>query len=289
LLATGIHERDEICLAIDIGTNTEVLLGNKEEVLACSCASGPAFEGAHIKHGMRAATGAIEKIIIGEDLDVKCRTIDDEKPRGICGSAMVDFLAEALKAGVIDVTGIFSREVESERLRSGERGLEFVVAWREETSTGEDIVVTQNDIKEIQLAKAAIHTGISILMKKKGVTEKDIDTFFIAGAFGSYINPENARIIGMYPELPLEKIRVVGNAAGTGARMALCSKEVRETAEKVVERINYVELAAETCFQAEFLNSYFLPHADLSRYPETGELLKRLGKYPKKPPVYFPT
>ncbi|MBS7288187.1 MAG: DUF4445 domain-containing protein [Candidatus Freyarchaeota archaeon] len=117
----------------------------------------------------------------------------------------------------------------------------------------------------------------------------DIDTFFIAGAFGSYINPENARIIGMYPELPLEKIRVVGNAAGTGARMALCSKEVRETAEKVVERINYVELAAETCFQAEFLNSYFLPHADLSRYPETGELLKRLGKYPKKPPVYFPT
>ncbi|MEM3148559.1 MAG: ASKHA domain-containing protein [Candidatus Jordarchaeales archaeon] len=289
LLATEIYKRDEICLAIDIGTNTEVILGNKEEILACSCASGPAFEGAHIRHGMRAATGAIERISIKEDLEVEYRTIDGGKPRGICGSAMVDFLAEALKAGLIDVTGVFNKEISSERLRGGERGLEFVVAWREETSTGEDIVVTQNDIKEILLAKAAIHTGISILMRKKGVAEEDVDVFFVAGAFGSYINPENARIIGMYPELPLEKIRVVGNAAGTGARMALCSREVRETAESVVGKIKYVELAAEAGFQAEFLNSYFLPYADLSKYPETSELLKKLGKYPKKPPVRFPT
>ncbi|MEM2573704.1 MAG: ASKHA domain-containing protein, partial [Candidatus Jordarchaeales archaeon] len=289
LLATEIYKRDEICLAIDIGTNTEVILGNKEEILACSCASGPAFEGAHIRHGMRAATGAIERISIKEDLEVEYRTIDGGKPRGICGSAMVDFLAEALKAGLIDVTGVFNKEISSERLRGGERGLEFVVAWREETSTGEDIVVTQNDIKEILLAKAAIHTGISILMRKKGVAEEDVDVFFVAGAFGSYINPENARIIGMYPELPLEKIRAVGNAAGTGARMALCSREVRETAESVVGKIKYVELAAEAGFQAEFLNSYFLPYADLSKYPETSELLKKLGKYPKKPPVRFPT
>lgn len=289
LLATEIYKRDEVCLAIDIGTNTEVLLGNREEILACSCASGPAFEGAHIKHGMRAATGAIEKIRINEDLEVEYGTIDGEKPRGICGSAMVDFLAEALKVGVIDVTGVFNKEIDSDRLRGGEGGLEFVVAWKDETSTGDDIVITQGDIREILLAKAAIHTGISILMRKKGLAERDITLFFIAGAFGSYINPENARIIGMYPELPLERIRVVGNAAGTGARMALCSKDVRETAERIVGGIRYVELAAEACFQAEFLNSYFLPYADLSKYPETSELLRKLGKYPKKLPVYFPT
>ncbi|MEM1798129.1 MAG: ASKHA domain-containing protein, partial [Candidatus Jordarchaeales archaeon] len=289
LLATGMYKRDEMCLAIDIGTNTEVLLGNKDEILACSCASGPAFEGAHIKHGMRAATGAIEKIKIDEKFEVKYETIDGEKPRGICGSAMIDFLAEALKAGLIDFTGVFNREISSDRLRSGERGLEFVVAWGEETFTGEDIVITQNDIKEILLAKAAIHTGISILMKKKGLTERDIDVFFVAGAFGSYINPENARIIGMYPELPLERVRVVGNAAGTGARMALCSRDVRETAETLVGKVKYVELAAEAGFQAEFLNSYFLPHADLSRYPETSDLLRKLGRYPKRPPVCFPT
>ena len=288
MLATEIYRRNELCLGLDIGTNTEVFLGNEDEILSCSCASGPALEGAHVKNGMRAATGAIEKVAIDPNtFAVQYWTIDRAKPCGICGSAMVDILAEMLKAGIIDVTGVMNKNVASSRLRAGEAGFEFVLAWKEETATEEDVVITQKDIREIQLAKAAMHTGAVTLMRKKGILEADIDTVFIAGAFGSYIDPENARIIGMYPEVPLERVKFVGNSAGTGARMALVSRAARKTAEEILDKVKYVELAAEPNFQAEFLNSYILPYADLSKYPQTSELLRTLGRYPKKLPVHF--
>jgi len=283
ILATEIYKKDELCMALDIGTNTEVVLGNKEYMLTCSCASGPAFEGAHIKHGMRAASGAIEKVTIDpKSLEVKYKTVDDAKPCGICGSAIVDIPAEMLKAGIIDVTGKMNKDLNSPRLRDKEGVLEFVLAWKEEASTGGDIVVTQKDLREIQLAKAAMHTGAAILMKEAKVTEEDIDVVFIAGAFGSYIDPEKARIIGMYPEVPLKKVKVVGNAAGTGARMALVSKTARKTAEEISKKVKYIELANEPNFQKELMNSYYIPYADLSRYPETGLLLRKLDRYPKK-------
>jgi len=287
ILATEIYRRDELCLALDIGTNTEVVLGNKDWMLACSCASGPAFEGAHIKHGMRAASGAIEKVTIDpENLEVKYKTIDDAKTCGICGSAIVDIPAEMLKTGIIDVNGTMNTCPNLPRLREKEGVKEFVIAWKEETSTGGDIVITQKDLREIQLAKAAMHTGAATLMKEAKVKEKDIDLVFIAGAFGSYIDPENARIIGMYPEVPLKKVRVVGNAAGTGARMALVSKTAREIAEEISRKVKYVELANDPNFQNELMNSSFMPYADLSKYPETSKLLKKLGRYPKKlPPI----
>ncbi|MDH5770474.1 MAG: ASKHA domain-containing protein, partial [Candidatus Bathyarchaeota archaeon] len=288
ILATEIYKKAELCMALDIGTNTEVILGNKEYMLACSCASGPAFEGAHIKHGMRAASGAIEKVTIDpKSLEVKYKTIDDIKPCGICGSAIVDIPAEMLKAGIIDVTGKMNKDLNSPRLRDKKGILEFVLAWKEETSTGGDIVITQKDLREIQLAKAAMHTGAAILMKEARVTEEDIDIVFIAGAFGSYIDPEKARIIGMYPEVPLKKVKVVGNAAGTGARMALVSKTARKTAEEISKKVKYIELANDPNFQNELMNSYYIPYADLSRYPETSRLLRELDKYPKKPTPKF--
>jgi len=288
ILATEIYKRDELCLALDIGTNTEVVLGNKDWMLACSCASGPAFEGAHIKHGMRAASGAIEKVTIDpESLEVKYKTVDDAKPCGICGSAIVDIPAELLKAGIIDVAGKINRDLDSSSLREKEGILEFVLAWKEASSIGQNIVITQKDLIEIQLAKAAIHTGTVTLMKEAGIKEGDIDVVFIAGAFGSYIDPENARTIGMYPEVPLEKVNVVGNAAGTGARMALVSKTVRETAEEISEKVRYIELANDPDFRKELMNSYYIPYADLSRYPRTSHLLRKLGRYPKKPVPKF--
>lgn len=287
ILATEIYKRDELCLALDIGTNTEVVLGNKDWMLACSCASGPAFEGAHITHGMRAASGAIEKVSVNpETLEVNYKTIDNVKPRGICGSAIVDIPAELLKTGIMDINGTLSKDLDSPRLRRKEGIQEFVIAWKEETSSGGDIVITQKDIREIQLAKAAMHTGATTLMKEAKVTEDDIDVVFIAGAFGSYIDPENARIIGMYPELSLKKVKIVGNAAGTGARMALASKAARKTVEEISKEIKYVELGNDPNFQNELMNSYFLPYADLSKYPRTSRLLKEMGHYPeKKPPV----
>ena len=288
-LATEIHKRNELCLALDIGTNTEIILGNKDNLMACSCASGPALEGAHIKHGMRAASGAIERVQIDPaTYDVRYSTVDNVKPCGICGSGIVDITAEMLKTGIVNVMGSINKQIKSPRLRS-EDGLEFVVAWGKETSTGQDITITQKDIREIQSAKAAIHTGALALMQNSRVTEKDIDIVFVAGAFGSYIDPRNARIIGMYPEIALEKVKVVGNAAGTGARMALVSKAARSQAERISGMIRYVELAAEPDFQADFCNSLCMPYADLSRYPETSEMLRKLGKHPDKPPPMLPT
>jgi len=288
ILATNLHERDDICMAIDIGTNTEVILGNRDMLLAASCASGPAFEGMHIKHGMRAVSGAIEKIKINpETLKVEYKTIDGVRPRGICGSAIIDAIAEMLKAGIVDTYGTFNKEIKSPRLRSLENEVEFVIAWSNETTTGKDIVITQRDIREIQLAKAAIHAGCVILMEKMNIKESDISMLFLAGAFGTYINPESARIIGMYPEIPLNKIHVVGNAAGTGARICLISKSMRKKAEELRRIVKYVELSAEPDFQAEFLKSQFLPYADFSRYPETISMLKRLGREVKKPPQIF--
>ena len=283
-LATEIHKRNELCLALDIGTNTEIILGNRDNLTACSCASGPALEGAHIKHGMRAASGAIERVQIDPvTFETHNQTVDNVKPCGICGSGIVDITAEMLKTGLINIMGSIDKHTNSPRLRS-EDELEYVVAWGKETSTGQDITITQKDIREIQSAKAAIHTGALTLMKNMRVTEKDIDIVFVAGAFGSYIDPRNARIIGMYPEIALEKVKVVGNAAGTGARMALVSKAVRTTAERISNKIKYVELAAERDFQTDFCNSLCIPYADLSRYPETSKMLRELGKYPDKLP-----
>jgi len=283
-LATEVYKKTALNLVLDIGTNTEILLGNKDQLMACSCASGPAFEGARIKHGMRAASGAIEKVRIDPvTFDVQYQTIDKVKPCGICGSGMVDLTAELLKAGIINVMGAFNSNINSSRLRFKDE-LQFIVAYSKETSTGQDITITQKDIREIQSAKAAIHTGALTLMRHQNVAEKDIDTVLIAGAFGSYIDPTNARVIGMYPEIELKKVKVVGNAAGTGARMALISKKIRNQAEAVSRSIKYVELATESSFQADFCNSLCLPYADLSEYPDTSSMLKKLGKYPKRPP-----
>ncbi|MFX1293657.1 MAG: ASKHA domain-containing protein, partial [Promethearchaeota archaeon] len=284
ILATEIYKRDELCLALDIGTNTEVVLGNKEKMLVCSCASGPAFEGASIKYGMRAASGSIEKIRINsETFECKYQTIDNMKPRGICGSAIVDIIAEMVKTGIIDLTGKMNNEIKSNKFQKSNDGYEFILVNAKDTSIGKDIVITQKDVRQLTLAKAAIHTGCVILMEELGINEADIDKVFIAGAFGNYIDIKNARIIGMYPEIDLSKVETVGNAAGTGARMALLSKNIRNIAETISKQIKYIELAAKKNFQSIYLNSTFLPYADLSKYPETSDILKKLGLYPRKP------
>jgi len=282
ILATRMLESDEVCMALDIGTNTEIDLGNKDLVMVDSCASGPAFEGMSIKHGMRAATGSIERVSIDPDtFEVHYRTIEDEQAVGLCGSALVDIPAELIKTGLIDWTGRFVSELakETNRLRKCPDGWEFVIAWQPDTAIDTDIVITQGDVRELQKAKAAMRTGAEILMKRMGVTEKDISKLFMAGAFGNYIDPENARTIGMYPELPLEKVVFVGNIAGTGSRMCLISREEREYAGKISKTVKYHELAADKDFQTEYINALYLPHKDLSKYPDTVDLLRRLGRF----------
>jgi uncharacterized 2Fe-2S/4Fe-4S cluster protein (DUF4445 family) len=268
-LATGIHESEELSLLLDIGTNTEILLGNKDDLICCSCASGPAFEGVHIKYGMKAITGAIERVRIGPDLKVEYETIGDVKPSGLCGSAVIDVVAEMLKNGIINQHGVFNSNIRTERIRRTNNGLEFVIAWGNQTATGREITVTQKDICELQLAKAAIYTGCSILMKRKNMEEKDINRVFIAGAFGNYINPENAKVIGLIPDIPTERIKFVGNTAVTGAKMALISKEMRKKAEQIANKARYLDLAADPDFNKEFVKALFFPYKKQSSAPFT--------------------
>jgi len=275
VLSSGIHESKEISLLLDIGTNTEVFVGNAEDILSCSCASGPAFEGAHIKDGMKAVTGAIEKVHIDPDTyEVEYKTIGDVKPVGLCGSAMVDVVAGLLKGGLINKHGRLSPELKTSRLKTANNIPEFVLAWENETATRKEITVTQKDINEIQLAKAAMFTGCSISMKRKGVKRENLDRVLIAGAFGNYINPENAKFIGLVPDVQTEKIEFVGNTAVTGAKMALVSKEAREIAENLSRRVRYLELAIDPDFSREFASALVIPHKDLDRFPSVKEYLE---------------
>lgn len=269
LVSSGLYDDEDIGMMIDIGTNTEIIAGNRERLLGCSCASGPAFEGAHIRHGMRASTGAIERVSIEpETLSVHLRTVDDAPPRGICGSGIVDALAEMLRCGVISSSGKIVPEKGPGRVRPGADGkLEFVLAMKDETENGSEVTVTQNDIQEIQLAKSAIFTGISVLVRRLGIRYSDIMTIYAAGAFGTYIDASSAMAIGMYPDVPVERIKFIGNAAGSGARMALKSLDTRTLADRLSKSVEYVELASEADFQSEFAKAMFLPHREEDRFP----------------------
>ncbi|NVM01698.1 MAG: DUF4445 domain-containing protein [Candidatus Helarchaeota archaeon] len=288
ILATEIYKSDKISLGLDIGTNTEVVLGNKEKILSCSCASGPAFEGAQIKFGMRAASGAIERVEIDpQSLNLTYKTIDNEPPKGICGSAMVDLLAEMLKSGIIDVTGKFNKKFKDPKIRAVDQILELIVAPKEESGIDEDIIFSQTDVRQIILAKAAMRTGIEILLKNYGLKIENVEKLFIAGAFGNYIDKVNARIIGMFPEIDLNKVIYVGNAAGTGARMCLVSKNAKKIVEEISKKVTYVELGADKDFQNNFLNANFLPHSDLEKQPEISKMLKEHGNFPERLPHVF--
>ncbi|MHA1382495.1 MAG: ASKHA domain-containing protein [Candidatus Helarchaeota archaeon] len=290
ILATEIYKKKEICMALDIGTNTEVILGNEDRILACACASGPAFEGAQIKFGMRAASGAIEIVNISPDaLKIDYQTIDNEIPKGICGSAMVDLLAKMLESSILNVRGAFNKKLKNPRIRVNKEDIfELVIVPKEESGINEDITFSQADVRQIILAKAAMRAGIEILLKKYQLKKDDIQEFYIAGAFGNYIDKQNAMFIGIYPEINLDIVSSVGNAAGTGARMCLVSKHAKKIAEEISKKVIYIELGAEKNFQNTFLNANYLPHADLKRHPEISQKLKELGNFPDKLPHIFP-
>jgi uncharacterized 2Fe-2S/4Fe-4S cluster protein (DUF4445 family) len=255
LLATNAWQAKKTTVALDIGTNTEVSLINEGKILTTSCASGPAFEGAHIRHGMRAATGAIERLRIDGD-KIRYQTIDGAPPVGICGSGILDALAQLYAAKVIDKGGRMMDNRPRVRAYKGRR--EFVLISKEEREGKPAITITQHDVRELQLAKAAIRTGIQILLDTAGCTENDIRQVIIAGAFGTYIDLSSAATVGMLPPLPLNRFRQVGNAAGMGAKLALISRRFRARAQAVASRVSYVELASSPGFQPIFTQASYL-------------------------------
>jgi uncharacterized 2Fe-2S/4Fe-4S cluster protein (DUF4445 family) len=257
ILATGVWQSDGPAIALDIGTNTEITLAVGDRLLSCSCASGPAFEGAHIHNGMRAAAGAIERIRLTED-DALIYTIDNALPVGICGSGILDAVAEMRSAGIIENTGALLSD--HPRVRTGKDGKtpEFVLVPAQGTGHGRDICITRSDVNEIQLAKGAIRAGIDILLAEAAISHGDIQAFIVAGAFGTYIDIPNAIRIGMFPDIPVERFRQVGNAAGMGAQKVLLSNAQQEVIAAFLQRVEYVELTTHPEFQRHFLSAMYL-------------------------------
>ncbi len=251
LLATKIDETSRTTLAIDIGTNTEICLTHNGKMTSVSCASGPAFEGAHIKHGMRAAPGAIEYVRL-ENGKLEIQTIGEEAPAGICGSGLLDVVAQLRLNDIVDQRG---RMGEHTLVTKRDGQAEFILAERPEL---EPITISQKDVRELQLAKAAIRMGIKVLVENAGIDEDDIQKVIIAGAFGTFIDVKSAMTIGMLPDLPLDRFEQVGNAAGTGARLALISKKERAKASQLAEQIGYIELAKVTNFNKRFAKATYL-------------------------------
>ncbi len=274
MLAEEPYKKDEIALIIDIGTNGELVLGNQEKLISSSCATGPALEGAQIAFGMRAAPGAMERItidpetkevdykVIGRDAWRKYSEPKDMKAKGICGSGILDLLSELYCAGVIVKSGAFNKEAleghPRYRINPDTNQPEFVLAWAEESSIDKDIVVTQKDVRQIQLAKGALYAGCKLMMRRMGMEK--VDTIKIAGAFGTHVDRQKALIMGLFPDCEIEMIESVGNAAGDGCRAALLNKAKREEANWVSRNVEYIELTVEGDFQTEFMEAMQIPH-----------------------------
>lgn len=272
LMAEAPYKNDQIQLIIDIGTNGELVLGNKERLLSTSCATGPAFEGAEITFGMRASPGAIERIaidpethevvykVVGHDAWSNYVRPGDLKVRGICGSGIMDLLAELYRSGIITKSGSFQQNQKSSRFRfnTDTKLREFVIAWAGETAIGKDITITQKDVRQIQLAKAAIYTGCKLLMREWG-TER-VDVVKIAGGFGIHVDPVKTLIMGMIPDCDPHQIIPIGNAAGAGALGTLLNRELRAEADWVARMVEYVDLTSLKDFKTEFIEALHIPH-----------------------------
>ncbi|MEE9231017.1 MAG: ASKHA domain-containing protein [Acidobacteriota bacterium] len=287
IIAEEPHRQDDVMLVIDIGTNGELVLGNRHRLISASVPTGPAFEGAQITHGMRAAPGAIENVMIDPvSWDVRFKTIGQEKwsnefppaevqARGLCGSAMIDLGWEMFRAGVIDASGRFSKETHSARLRKGANGMEFVIAWSAQTAIGRDITFNVADVRALQLAKAAMYSAAKIMMRRMGVDQ--IDKIVLAGAFGSYIDKIKAMAMGLIPDCELKKTYAVGNAAGDGARMALLNTDKRAEANQIAMQVEYVELTVEADYEKQFAEAMYFPHRN-DKFPHLQKLHEKAAR-----------
>ena len=287
VVASGMRHHEGTSLLIDVGTNGEVVLGNREWTVACSCSAGPAFEGGEVASGMRAMTGAIEKVSIDKDYKVSYQTIRGDKPRGICGSGLIDLVSELFRRGIIDKKGRI-QDIGSELVRPYDGGREFVVVQAKDTkamtlslamkaksgmwnatptAAARDIVINDDDIANIIRTKAALFASCDMLLDSVNLRFEDLEKVYVAGGFGNYIDVAKAINIGLLPDLPRDRFEFLGNAALGGARMALLSKEAREEAKAVYQTMTYLELTTRQAFFDHFTSALFLPHTDMSRFP----------------------
>jgi len=276
VLGSLMYQTEELTLFIDVGTNGEIVLGNFDWLLACACSAGPAFEGSGVHSGMRATIGAVEEVWINtKTYEPTCRVIGDVPPRGICGSGMISLLAEMFITGVIDKGGKINQSLDTPRVRLGEHGPEYVVAWAQEARRkGSDVVITEVDIANLIRAKAAFYAGFSVLTRSVGLELAEVEQVLIGGAFGQYINVEKAIQIGMLPDMPWERFKFLGNTSALGAYTALMCPDMRQEVMDIASKMTYLELSADNTFMDEFTKALFLPHTDLASFPSVVRLLE---------------
>jgi uncharacterized 2Fe-2S/4Fe-4S cluster protein (DUF4445 family) len=267
VLASGLSEEEPLTLLIDIGTNGEIVLGNKEWMVCCSASAGPAFEGSGVSCVMRAISGAIEKVKIDSKLNVKIETIGRARPRGICGSGYIDAISELFKAKIIDRDGKINTAIRSKRIRKSKDEAEFILTFKKEADGDFDIVIRESDIENLKRSKAAIYSAASILVKKMDLTFNDIERVYIAGGFGTCIDIEKAICIGLLPDLPRKRFKFIGNSSLVGSREILLSYEAMEKAEAIARKLTYIELSKDPGYMDEYVSGLFFPHTDLEKFP----------------------
>jgi uncharacterized 2Fe-2S/4Fe-4S cluster protein (DUF4445 family) len=279
VLASKLSDTEDLTLFIDVGTNGETVLGTNEWMVTCACSAGPAFEGAGVMDGMRATMGAIEEVWVNtHTYEPTIRVIGGEKPTGICGSGLISLLAELFVTGVVDRAGNFKLDLDTPRVRKGNHGPEYVVAWGKETQHGNDISLKKVDVDNLLRAKAAIYAGFSVLATSVGVNLDDVQNMLVGGAFGKYINVENAIKIGLLPDLPWDRFNFLGNTSVLGSYMALLSHNARSQIQAIAEKMTYVELSADNTFYDAFTAALFLPHTEINRFPSVADIWERHQK-----------
>lgn len=267
VLISGINRSESLSLFVDIGTNGEVVVGNKDWLLACSCSAGPAFEGSGVTCGTRAAAGAIDKFTIADIDKVEYRTIGNIPPTGVCGSGLLEVIAELFRTGLLGRDGRFDFSKKSGRLRESDEGAEFVIVPARESAIKKDIVITQADIDNLIRAKAAVYAGMSVLMKAVKIPVEQIENVFISGGFGSYLNIRQAISIGLLPDLPTERINFIGNGSVRGAKTIFLCEEAHREAHQIAGMMTYFELSTDNRFMEEFTSAQFLPHTNIELFP----------------------
>jgi uncharacterized 2Fe-2S/4Fe-4S cluster protein (DUF4445 family) len=274
VLACKMDETEKLTLFLDVGTNGETVLGSREWLVTCACSAGPAFEGAGVIHGMRATRSAIEECWISGENSIHpyqptYRVIGNVKPRGICGSGLISLLAEMFLTGIVDKGGMINLDLAriNRRIRDGEHGPEYVIAWGSESENGQDITISNVDIDNLKRAKAAIYAGFTVLAQSVGVPLDMVEQIIIGGSFGKYINVEKAVQIGLLPDMPWDRFKFLGNTSVQGAYLALLDWRNRDRIRDIASQMTYIELSADNTFYDAFMSAMFLPHTDLSSFP----------------------
>jgi uncharacterized 2Fe-2S/4Fe-4S cluster protein (DUF4445 family) len=264
-----VYRTDELTLYMDIGTNAEIVIGNKEWLACAACSAGPAFEGGGIKLGMRAAKGAIEDFSIDPlTLEPMNITIGNVRPKGICGSGLITAVATLFEMGIIDSLGKFNRDLGTPRIRKSDGIYEYVLAWKDETQIDRDVVLTEPDIDNLIRAKGAMYSGFMTLLEEVGLSLNDLNRIILAGGFGSYVDLEKAMIIGLLPEMDPGKVTYIGNGSLLGARMSSLTNRIRKDVVEVTRKMTNFELSETASYMDNYVAALFLPHTDTGKFPK---------------------